>query len=76
MFFPFVQIRSLFESTKDSSSASVKSPNVSTKFGDVIEGAPISMPMNFSFLSYRFESHELWESPARMRLDCELLIAL
>ena len=76
MFLPLVQIRFLFDSINDLSNAPVKSPNVSTKFGDVIEGAPISTPTNLLFLSNRFESHELCESPARIRLDWELLIAL
>ena len=76
MFLPLVQIRSLLESINDLSNASVKSPKVSTKFGDVIEGAPTSTPTNLLFLSNRFESQELCESPARMRLDWELLIVL
>ena len=66
----------MLESTNDLSRESVNSPNVSIKFGDVIEGAPISIPTKLLFLSNKFESQELWESPARMRLDWELLIAL
>ncbi len=69
MFLPLVQIRFLFDSINDLSNAPVKSPNVSTKFGDEIEGAPISIPTKLLFLSNKFESQELWESPARMRLD-------
>ena len=54
---------------KDLSMGSTISPNVSTKFGDDMEGAPISIPMNFFSLLYRFEIQELWESPANIRFD-------
>ena len=49
-------IKSLFESINDLSKESVNSPKVSIKFGDEIEGAPISIPIKFSFLSNKFNT--------------------
>ena len=54
---------------KDLSMESTISPNASTKFGDDIEGAPISIPMNFFSSSYRLDIQELWESPANIKFD-------
>ena len=61
---------------KDLSMESTISPNASTKFGDDIEGAPISIPMNFFSSSYRLDIQELWESPANIKFDWDDCIDL
>mgnify|MGYP006244823523 CR=1 FL=1 len=55
----------------DLSIGSTISPKASTKFGDDIEGAPISIPTNFFCWLYRLEIQELWESPANIKFDWE-----
>ena len=34
-------------------------------------GAPTSTPINLLFILYKFESHELCESPAKTKVDCD-----
>ena len=75
-FLPLTHNKSLLSFTNSSSIILVLSLKVSPKPGDDIAGAPISNPINFSFLSYRFENQELCESPAKIKLDFEFDIIL
>ena len=55
-FLPFTHTKFLLSFINSSSMIPVLSLKVSPKPGDDIAGAPISNPINLSFLSYRFET--------------------
>ena len=75
-FLPFTHTKSLLSFINSSSMISVLSLKVSPKLGDDIAGAPISIPTNSLYLSYKFENQELCESPANIKLDSEFDIFL